>query len=218
MEIKKGQNILEHEDEIFSRPKKTWFTSEKGKADAQSASSDLIYFYFFLDQFLYLFGTELSKEEYVAASQAKTSTKGKAPTNDPPAPKRDKYAGLSRRAKRRKMAIEADKEYNDKTAVASAIRAAKHAQRPKKIGEEAPTPSFGKKKNKKDAAKGKKPGHSSAKGKVLGKDSKFKTEMSARTRGGGASSEGIRAKKGDGGILGGKKGGKGKGGNGKGRR
>lgn len=36
MEIKKGQNILEHEDEIFSRPKKTWFTSEKGKADAQS--------------------------------------------------------------------------------------------------------------------------------------------------------------------------------------
>lgn len=36
MEIKRGQNIIEHEDEIFSRPKKTWFTTEKSKSEASS--------------------------------------------------------------------------------------------------------------------------------------------------------------------------------------
>lgn len=41
MEIKRGQNIIEHEDEIFSRPKKTWFTTEKGKAEASSMPQHL---------------------------------------------------------------------------------------------------------------------------------------------------------------------------------
>ena len=29
MELKKGENMLEHEKEIFSRPARTWFQSEK---------------------------------------------------------------------------------------------------------------------------------------------------------------------------------------------
>jgi len=34
MELKKGQNMLEHEAEIFSRPARTWFQTEKEKARA----------------------------------------------------------------------------------------------------------------------------------------------------------------------------------------
>lgn len=34
MELKKGQNMIEHEAEIFSRPARTWFQSEKEKAKA----------------------------------------------------------------------------------------------------------------------------------------------------------------------------------------
>lgn len=32
MELKKGQNMVEHEAEIFARPARTWFQSEKEKA------------------------------------------------------------------------------------------------------------------------------------------------------------------------------------------
>lgn len=136
------------------------------------------------------------------------------------APKRDKFSGLNRKAKRRKMAADADKEFNDQAAIAGGIRSAKKAQRPKKIGDD--TPSTFSAKNKK-GNKGKKPGHKSVKSKVLGKGSSFGAEMGgrgSRVGGGGGASEGIRAKKGDGGILGGKKkGGKmGGGGKGKGRR
>ena len=31
MELKKGQNMIEHEAEIFSRPARTWFQSTKEK-------------------------------------------------------------------------------------------------------------------------------------------------------------------------------------------
>jgi ATP-dependent RNA helicase DDX27 len=34
MELKKGENMIEHEKEIFARPKRTWFTSEKEKTKA----------------------------------------------------------------------------------------------------------------------------------------------------------------------------------------
>lgn len=196
--------MIEHEEEIFSRPKRTWFTSEKAKQEAKGAFELRRPKYSCSDIYLMVLMTGLSKQEYLNASQSNASAKDKI--SDPSAPKRDKFSGLSRRQKRRKMAADADKEFNDKGAVDSAIRAAKHAQRPRKIGDDAPQPSFGKK-NKKDARKQKKPGHTSAKAKTLGKDSKFKAEMGVKRRGG--ASEGIRAKKGDGGILGGKKGGKG---------
>jgi ATP-dependent RNA helicase DDX27 len=35
MEIQKGENLLKHEDEIFSRPARTWFQSSKDKAKSQ---------------------------------------------------------------------------------------------------------------------------------------------------------------------------------------
>jgi ATP-dependent RNA helicase DDX27 len=38
MELKKGQNILEHGDEIYSRPARTWFQSEKEKQQAKGES------------------------------------------------------------------------------------------------------------------------------------------------------------------------------------
>jgi hypothetical protein len=49
MKLTKAQNMIEHEDEIFSRPKKTWFMSEKdkqtlkekSKAEALSNSDEL---------------------------------------------------------------------------------------------------------------------------------------------------------------------------------
>jgi ATP-dependent RNA helicase DDX27 len=36
MEIKKGQNLVEHEAEIFARPARTWFQTEKEKLAAKS--------------------------------------------------------------------------------------------------------------------------------------------------------------------------------------
>jgi ATP-dependent RNA helicase DDX27 len=35
MEIQKGENLLKHEEEIFSRPARTWFQSSKEKAKSQ---------------------------------------------------------------------------------------------------------------------------------------------------------------------------------------
>lgn len=36
MEVKKGQNMVEHEEEIMGRPKRVWFQSEKEKLAAKS--------------------------------------------------------------------------------------------------------------------------------------------------------------------------------------
>lgn len=38
MELKKGENMIEHEKEIFSRPARTWFQSEKEKLSSKGAS------------------------------------------------------------------------------------------------------------------------------------------------------------------------------------
>lgn len=40
MELKKGQNIIEHESEIYSRPARTWFQSEKEKQAAKGKLVD----------------------------------------------------------------------------------------------------------------------------------------------------------------------------------
>lgn len=37
MELKKGQNLIEHADEIYSRPARTWFQTGKQKEDAEGA-------------------------------------------------------------------------------------------------------------------------------------------------------------------------------------
>lgn len=35
MEVKKGQNMLAHEEEIYSRPARTWFQTGKEKQKAE---------------------------------------------------------------------------------------------------------------------------------------------------------------------------------------
>jgi ATP-dependent RNA helicase DDX27 len=75
--------------------------------------------------------------------------------------KRGKYDGLSRRVKRRKMAMEEDEK--DAGSQNAAIRAAKKGQRPKKITEAMPTAERKKAKGKKrgsafDEEKGSKKG------------------------------------------------------------
>ena len=37
MELKKGENMIEYEKEIFSRPARTWFQSERKKLNAKGA-------------------------------------------------------------------------------------------------------------------------------------------------------------------------------------
>jgi ATP-dependent RNA helicase DDX27 len=166
--------------------------------------------------------SELSKQEYAAGFTDHTKGKANGSAKATSAPKRDKFAGLSRKAKRRKMAAEADKEYNDAGAVASSIRTAKKELRPRKIGDGSDPPSNAKalKKRRQKNDDKRKIAHRSVKSKVIGKGSSFASEMGGRkgrVNPKSASTEGMRAKKADAGILGGKKGGKG-GGKHKGRR
>ncbi|KAJ3554550.1 hypothetical protein NM688_g3049 [Phlebia brevispora] len=145
MELRKGQNMIEHEEEIHSRPARTWFQTTKEKAKAQEAS----------------------KLQYEAGFKASQKEKGKQ-TQDVK-PKREKYAGLSRRAKRRKMAMEEDE--GETGAIRAAVRAAKKAYKPPKIGEPDKKPGASASKRKKAAKKA-----SVASGKV-----KFDREMGQRT-------------------------------------
>jgi ATP-dependent RNA helicase DDX27 len=138
MELKKGQNIIEHEAEIFSRPARTWFQSEKEKQSAKGGSwrdSSCL-------------RVDASKAAYVGAfPDAKTKaveSKDKI--------KRGKYDGMSRRDKRRKMAIEEDEKENHGKGQGAAIRAAKKTQRPRKITEAMPKPES----KKSSRSKGKK--------------------------------------------------------------
>ncbi|OCH96178.1 DEAD-domain-containing protein [Obba rivulosa] len=169
MELKKGQNLIEHEEEIYSRPARTWFQTGKEKAKAEA----------------------VSKQQYEAGLTL-TEGKGKKAADDKP--KRDKFAGLSRRAKRRKMAMDEDDGAADSTAIRLAVRSAKKASRPTKIGE----PEARQSRNKKSVKKSKKKASARA-------ASGFDKDASQRT----TSREGVRAKKGD--VIGGmgkKKGGR----------
>ena len=118
-------------------------------------------------------------------------------------PKRDKFSGLSRREKRRKMAMEEDAQ--ETGAIKAAIRSAKKSQRPAKIGEkQTHLPAKQKSRDK---------GRKRQKVTAGSKGSSFDKDLGQRSKqaSAGASREGVRAKKGDkiGGM--GKKGGKRKG-------
>ncbi|KAI0814942.1 P-loop containing nucleoside triphosphate hydrolase protein [Irpex lacteus] len=171
MELKKGQNMVDHQAEIQSRPARTWFQSGKEKEKAQ----------------------ELSKQQYEAGFKAlQASQKGKGKDTGAAKPKRDKFAGLSRREKRRKLAMEEDA--GETSAIKAAVRSAKKSIRPKKIGELQP----------KLPKKAKKSDRGGVKGKAGSKGGGFDKEMGQKL-----AKEGIRAKKGD--VIGGmgkKKGGK----------
>lgn len=43
MELKKGENLIEHEAEIHSRPARTWFQTGKDKAKAEGLSISLVW-------------------------------------------------------------------------------------------------------------------------------------------------------------------------------
>ncbi|KAH7883605.1 DEAD-domain-containing protein [Phlebopus sp. FC_14] len=158
MELRKGQNMIDHEAEIFSRPARTWFQSEKDKSKAAATS----------------------KQHYETgkATALKSNTKAEENTK----PKRDKYSGLSRKAKRRKVAMDADKEFGDRGAVNAAIRSAKREARPGKIGLIQSKGTAESKKRKRIP------------GKVTSMhEGVFDRDMSSK----GARGEGLRAKKGD---------------------
>ncbi|KAG0143867.1 hypothetical protein CROQUDRAFT_48187 [Cronartium quercuum f. sp. fusiforme G11] len=123
MELKKGQNLIEHDDEIKSRPARTWFQSETDKKKSKGI------------------GTSAHTANF-------TSTK------DSKGPKRDRFDGLSRKQKRRKMANEEDAQERLKPVINASIRAAKKAQRPVKIGaEQVPYQSANQRKKSKDTKK-----------------------------------------------------------------
>ena len=137
----------------------------------------------------------MSKQQYELGTSSKTSEKrqhaqevnkvrhGFFPSlrtvgNFPfPQPKRDKFAGLTRRAKRRKMATEEDE--TDRRDIGASIRSAKKAMKPTKIG----MPEARPQKNK---AK-----------KMRGGPKKKNTTSFDRDLGQRAKTEGLRAKKGD---------------------
>ncbi|KAG6902869.1 nucleolar DEAD-box protein required for synthesis of 60S ribosomal subunit [Termitomyces sp. Mi166 len=111
MELRKGENMVEHEAEIYSRPARTWFQTGKEKANAQA----------------------ISKKQYEDGFAASAKVQGKKVVISEK-PRREKFAGLSRRAKRRKMMLEEDAKSGDEKAVNAAIRLAKKSARPAKIG------------------------------------------------------------------------------------
>lgn len=42
MELKKGQNMIDHESDIFSRPARTWFQTEQERSKAAGSTSVFI--------------------------------------------------------------------------------------------------------------------------------------------------------------------------------
>lgn len=133
MELRKGQNMVEHHDEIFSRPARTWFQSEKEKAAAKEAG----------------------KTAHQGGAEPPKSKKDKKAAEQPEKKKEKhgKYDGLSRREKRKKMAREEDEaDRAASKATAMAIRNAKKAARPQKITENQPKIQPKKKGKSKEAA------------------------------------------------------------------
>ena len=74
MEIKKGQNMVEHEAEIQSRPARTWFQTSKEKGKAQGNITTLPLIVIVVDITI----VEISKQQYEAGFKlSQTSQKGK---------------------------------------------------------------------------------------------------------------------------------------------
>ena len=169
MELKKGQNVIDHQDEIFSRPARTWFQSKKDKQSAQGE-----YFHQTTEDYVLHLLPAKSRHEH----ETGTKTLTKQTKADPAAKviflhtifsllltihqlKRDKLSGLSRKAKRRKLAMEADKELGDSKSINAAIRSAKKASRLGKTGlpervkpKEAKTPKYDKSSFDQELARG----------------------------------------------------------------
>jgi len=214
MEIRKGENLIEHRDEIMSRPARTWFQTEKEKKASQGEYFRVHLFpssNSFADSScrVRLSYPDASKGAYVSGFEAAAAAlkgKGKSELEEKKVscssslslylfpssatssrsrtlkltrrsllflsqPKRDKYDGLSRRLKRRKMAAEEDAEVGDTKSISASIRSAKKSSRPTKITEAEAKPAG------KASRKGGKPVGEKAKKIKIGKGA-FDTEVS----------------------------------------
>ncbi|PWN23438.1 DEAD-domain-containing protein [Microstroma glucosiphilum] len=193
MELKKGTNMIEHRDEIMSRPKRTWFQTEKDKEANKNLSAS----------------EYRNKVDPASASQKRKEDRQASSSSS--AAKHDRFSGLSRKQKRTKMAKEelAAEEKGSgmgRGAIEAGIRSAKKAARPKELG--IPEPRKGTKVAKEGAGK-KKKRSSSAALKVGKKGGGFSRDFSERGEGGGA---GKRSSGGSGGAgRGGGSGGKSRG-------
>ncbi|KAH8922403.1 DEAD-domain-containing protein [Atractiella rhizophila] len=107
MELKKGENLIIHQEEIASRPARTWFQSKKEKAESKGA------------------GKRTHNIAFDGPSAAKDLKKEKE----------KKY--LTHKERRKKEALDelkADKVKGKGKGVGASIKAAKKAQRPEKVG------------------------------------------------------------------------------------
>ncbi|KAF9114390.1 nucleolar DEAD-box protein required for synthesis of 60S ribosomal subunit [Mortierella sp. AM989] len=123
MEMKKSSNLLKHEDEIYSRPAKTWFQTSDEKKSAADASK-------------------------AALNDPK---KRKATAQAADAPKRDRFAGMSR-AKRRRLQL-SEEDHQDINSHSKSIKSAKKALKPTKIPKLAPEKSVAPKQDQKKKKK-----------------------------------------------------------------
>lgn len=128
MEVRRGANMVEHEEEIFGRPKREWFQSEKEKLASKSESPDHASY----ETYRLTNASDAGKEGYVSKFPSAAASKEE---KEKPKIKRGKYDGMSRRLKRRKMAMEADEAEGRVKDQSAAIRAAKKSQLPGKITE-----------------------------------------------------------------------------------
>ncbi|CBQ73546.1 related to DRS1-RNA helicase of the DEAD box family [Sporisorium reilianum SRZ2] len=133
MELKKGENMAAHADEIFARPKRTWFQTG---ADKQQAAL-------------------VSKAQYEASMDA--AKKGKEGRDKYAGLSRKKRRSKMMRDEIERERKEASASGGAKTAsggsMESGIRAAKKAQRPTKLGV-APVKVMNKSKGKKGSSSG----------------------------------------------------------------
>lgn len=114
MELTKAENVMKHSDEIYSRPAKKWFQTEKDKVeDKKKAKQEII------NEAIAGIDDDAFKKDIANMIE---QSKRKSP-----------MAGLSRKQKRRKMA---EKELGGKEGIEREMKkqklAAKHAKRAKK--------------------------------------------------------------------------------------
>ena len=71
MELKKGENMIEHEEEIFGRPKRVWFQSQNEKEKAKGM------FLFCFGGFIFTTFIEISKQMHETGGKGAASLKAK---------------------------------------------------------------------------------------------------------------------------------------------
>ncbi|RUS29133.1 hypothetical protein BC938DRAFT_481022 [Jimgerdemannia flammicorona] len=107
MEMRKSENMLNHGDEIYSRPARTWFQSDKDRKEAKVVGRD---------QYNSQFATEEDNKR----------------KRDVEKPKRDKFSGLNR-TKRRRLEVMQEEDAQARLSRQKAVRSAKKAALPGKI-------------------------------------------------------------------------------------